>query len=72
MKAKSKKIAAIAAFATAMVAAAELAGALLYLGHYILEEDVDLLDAAPVVMAAAVVAVFLGLWLSFKRKKHMF
>lgn len=72
MKAKHRKIAAIASFATCMVATAWFIHELLWFAYYASIDDDDPLDLTGVIVFGAVMLVFLGLYLSFKRKRKMF
>ena len=72
MKAKAKKILAIASFATAMVALATLVGYAFYLQWWFASDELVTLDITVPVMAVPVMHVALGLYLGFKQKHHMF
>ena len=72
MKAKHRKIAAIAAFASCMVAMVYFLQELLWFAYFASIDDEDPLDLTGVIVFGAIMVVFLGIYLSFKKKHKMF
>jgi len=72
MRASSKKIAAISAFTTCMIALAYIVCYTFYLWWFFTSDELITLDITIPIMALPVMFVMLWIYLIFKRKHHMF